>query len=90
MSKVVFRGLASRINDPANEVSAGFSVSFGLDFVWRNHRQKENADDKSYYPTVLKSSNKIQVRLEMLRYTKKFGISAAARLFGTTRVTVRK
>jgi len=44
----------------------------------------------SYYPTVPKSSNKIQVRLEMVRYAEKFGISAAARVFGTTRVTVRK
>ena len=44
----------------------------------------------SYYPTVPKSSNKIQVNLEMVRYAKKFGISAAARVFGTTRVTVRK
>jgi len=44
----------------------------------------------SYYPTVPKSSNKIQVRLEMVKYAKKFGISAAARVFGTTRVTVRK
>ncbi len=43
-----------------------------------------------YYPTVPKSSNKIQVRLEMVKYAKKFGISAAARVFGTTRVTVRK
>ena len=44
----------------------------------------------SYYPTVPKSSNKIQVNLEMVRYAKKFGISAAARHIGTTRVAVRE
>ena len=40
----------------------------------------------SYYPTVPKSSNKIQVNLEMVRYAEKSGISAAARVFGTTQV----
>ena len=40
----------------------------------------------NYYPTVPRSSNKIQVKLEMVRYARKFGISAAARVFGATRV----
>ena len=43
-----------------------------------------------YYPTVPKSSNKIQLRLEIVKYAIEFGVSAASREFGTTRVTVRK
>jgi len=43
-----------------------------------------------YYPTVPKSSNKVQLRLKIVKYAMKFGVSAAAREFGTTRVTVRK
>jgi len=35
VEEVVFRGLVGRINEPADEVSVGFSASFGLDFVWR-------------------------------------------------------
>ena len=35
------------INEPADKTSAGFSASFGLDFVWKKSSpQKEDADDK--------------------------------------------
>ena len=40
MSEVVFRRLAEMINEPADEASAGFSASFGLDFVWKNPSTK--------------------------------------------------
>ena len=43
-----------------------------------------------YYPTVPKSTNKIQVRLQMVKCAIEFGISEAARQFDTTRKTVRK
>ncbi|GEM_PF-5402633 len=43
----------------------------------------------NYYPTVPKSSNRIRVNLEMVRYAKKFGIWTTARHFGTTCVTVQ-
>ncbi len=34
MGEDVFRELVGMINEPADEMSAGFSASFGLDFVW--------------------------------------------------------
>ena len=40
MSEVVFRRLAEMINEPADEVSAGFLASFGLDSVWKNPSTK--------------------------------------------------
>ena len=38
----------------------------------------------SYYPTVPQSTNKIQIRLQIVKYAKEFSISAAAREFKTT------
>ena len=40
MSEVVFRRLLEEISEPADEASAGFSASFGLDFVWKNPSTK--------------------------------------------------
>jgi len=68
MREVVFRRLAEMINEPADKISAGFSASFGLDFVWKKTVPKRRTPMINYYPTVPKSSNKIQIRLEMVRY----------------------
>ena len=40
MGEGVFRRLVDMINEPADEVSAGFSASFGLDFVWKRPSPK--------------------------------------------------
>jgi len=67
MREVGFRRLAEMINEPADKTSACFSASFGLDFVWKNPVPKRRTPMISYYPTVPKSSNKIQIKLEMVR-----------------------
>jgi len=85
ISGVIFRSLVNRITEPADATSAGFSVSFGLDFVWEKTIFHTRTPMISYYPTVPMPSNKIQIR-----YAKEFGISAATRHFGTTRATVRR
>lgn len=44
-----------------------------------------------YWPLVRKKANMgIHIRKQMARYARRHGVSAAARHFGTTRVTVRK
>jgi len=53
MSEVVFRELVGRINEPADEVSAGFSASLGLDFVWK----KDTNDKLSFYSFGVRRKN---------------------------------
>ena len=43
----------------------------------------------SYYPTVPQSTNRIQIRLQIVKYAKESSISAAARRFKTTRKSNR-
>ncbi|MCD6214916.1 MAG: hypothetical protein J7J46_08085, partial [Candidatus Desulfofervidus sp.] len=40
MSRVIFRSLLNGISQPADAASAGFSASFGLDFVWKKQFPK--------------------------------------------------
>lgn len=47
-------------NIPVPVVGAGFSAFFGLDFVCKKTTNPRRTPMINYYPTVIKSTNKIQ------------------------------
>jgi len=89
MSRRVWRSLVGAVTTSAPAAGDGFSPSFGLDFIWKTPKNQRRTPMK-YYPAVPGSTNKIQVRLEMVKCAMESGISEAARQFETTRKTVRK